>query len=85
MKKPRATRAVDIKKRDNHGKHGTKMATKQLDVGNFGANVAMVILINKVDTNIRRSTGDMPVIFVGFSIKFNFLRRLPVTPQFKIS
>jgi hypothetical protein len=80
MRKPRPTRTVEsLKKRDNHGKNGTKMTIKQFDVGNFGAKVAMVILINKVDTNIRRSTGDVSVIFVGFSIKFNFLRRLSVT------
>ena len=35
------------------------MAIKQFNVGNFGAKVAMVILINQVDTNIRRSTGDL--------------------------
>jgi hypothetical protein len=50
MRKPRSTRAVEsLKNQDNLGKHGTKMAIKQFNVGNFGVKVAMVILINKVD------------------------------------
>jgi hypothetical protein len=47
--------------------------------------VVMIILINKVYTNISRSTGDVAVIFVRFSTSFYFLCRLSVTPQFKFS
>jgi hypothetical protein len=47
--------------------------------------VAMIILINKVYTNISRSIGDVAVVFVRFSTTFDFLCRLSVTPQFKIS